>query len=110
MRMKKPPQPLLFRFDGPTTLCEAVQELYRLDPGVSAALCLWQGKYHLLVAAGLRGRKRLAQALRRYGTFLGASPVLYAFCREHGQEITRDAVARLGAVLEGAPPEKKKDD
>ncbi len=32
MKLKRPPQPLVFVYDGPTALCAAVCELYRLEP------------------------------------------------------------------------------
>lgn len=99
MKMKTPPQPLVFVFRGPTALCAAVSELYRMEPRVASSLCVWRGKYFLQVGAGLCRRSRMAQKVEQYGECLGASPVLYAFCREHGQEISQDAVAQLGKAL-----------
>lgn len=101
MRLKTPPQPLVFCFEGATALCGAVAEIYRVEPKAPSALCLWQGKYVLRVSAGLLRRRRLAQAACRYGECLGASPVFYAFCLEHGEEISADAVSQLGGALEG---------
>ena len=99
MRLKTPPQPVVFRFDGPTALCSAVEEIYRMAPKAPSALCRWQGRYFLQVRAGLGMRRRLARSGARYGACLGASPVLFAFCREHGCEISRDPVAKLGGAL-----------
>lgn len=99
MRLKTPPQPVVFRFDGPTALCAAVEEIYRMDPQAPSALCRWRGRYFLQVRAGLHMRGRLARSGARYGACLGASPVLYAYCQEHGKEISRDAVAKLGRAL-----------
>ncbi|RKJ38273.1 hypothetical protein D7X94_16985 [Acutalibacter sp. 1XD8-33] len=99
MRLKTPPQPLVFCFDGATALCGAVAEIYRIQPKTPSALCLWRGKYILQVSSGLLERRRLAQAVCRYGECLGASPVFYAFCQEHGEEISGDAVSQLGKAL-----------
>lgn len=107
MRMKRPPQPLVFRFDTATDLCGAVAELYGFDPAAPSALCSWRGRYFLQVCAGLTKRKRLAEAVGRYGSCLGASPVLYSFCQEHGAEISRDAVRELGAALCGINKDPK---
>lgn len=99
MKLKTPPQPLVFVYDGPTALCAAVSELYRLEPRTPSALCMWRGRYYLQVGACLGKRRRLARVGERWGLCLGACPVLYAFCREHGREISRDAVAQLGGAL-----------
>jgi len=97
--MKGPPQPLVFRFDTVTGLCGAVAEFYRSNPRASSALCSWEGSYFLRIGAGLVQRKRLAKAVKRYGSCLGARPVLYSFCQEHGAEISQDAVHELGEAL-----------
>lgn len=99
MRLKGAPQPMVFRFDGPTALCGAVEGIYRLTPGAASRLCRWRGRYFLRVEAGLAQRQQLARAAEPYGKCLGASPVLYAYCQEHGQEISRDPVAKLGQAL-----------
>ena len=99
MKLKRPPQPLVFVYDGPTALCAAVCELYRLEPKAPSALCMWRGRYYLQVGAPLRGRRRVWRAGERWGQCLGARPVLYAFCGEHGREISRNAVAQLGGAL-----------
>lgn len=99
MKLKRPPQPLVFMFDGPTALCAAVSELYRREPKAPSALCEWRGRYYLQVGAPLNGRRRLAGVGERWGRCLGARPVLYAFCREHGREISQNAVAQLGGAL-----------
>lgn len=99
MKLKMPPQPLVFAFDGPTALCAAVTELYRLQPRAPSALCVWRGRYYLQVSTGLLGRRQVWRAGERFGQCLGASPVLYAFCREHGREISQNAVAQLGRAL-----------
>lgn len=99
MKLKTPPQPLVFAFEGPTALCAAVAELYRLAPGAASSLCEWRGKYYLQVDAGLGGRRKLMGIGGRWGRCLGAAPVMYAFCREHGREISEDPVAQLGGAL-----------
>lgn len=99
VRMKTPPQPLVFCYNGPTALCAAVAELYRLEPKVPSALCVWRGKYYLRVEARLNRRKCVAETGGQYGVCLGPCPVLYAFCQEHGEEITQNAVAQLGGAL-----------
>ncbi len=99
MKLKRPPQPLVFVYDGPTALCAAVSELYRLEPVAPSALCMWRGRYYLSVGAGLNMRARLRRTGGRWGRCLGPSPVLYAFCREHGCEISGNAVAQLGGAL-----------
>lgn len=99
MRMKSAPQPIVFRFDGASALCGAVEDIYRLAPGAPSGLCRWKGRYFLRVEAGLAQRRVLSEAAERYGRCLGASPVLYAYCREHGQEISQDPVAKLGQAL-----------
>ena len=101
MKLKTPPQPLVFVFDGPTALCAAVSEFYRLGPPAPSELCMWRGRYYLQVGAGLGGRGRYRRSGERWGQCLGARPVLYAFCREHGSEISRNAVAQLGGALAG---------
>lgn len=99
MRLKTPPQPVVFRFDGPTALCSAVEEIYRMAPKAPSVLCRWRGRYFLQVRAGLGMRGRLARSGARYGACLGASPVFFAYCREHGVEISGDPVAKLGGAL-----------
>lgn len=99
MRMKTPPQPLVFRLEGATALCGAVAEIYRRWPAAPSCLCIWQGFYYLRVGARLCQRGRLARAAGRYGICLGPCPVLFAYCREHGEEISADAVAKLGKAL-----------
>lgn len=99
MKLKTPPQPLVFMYDGPTALCAAVSELYRMEPGTPSSLCVWRGRYYLKVSAKLSKRKRLVETGGRWGRCLGACPVLYSFCREHGCEITQNAVAQLGGAL-----------
>lgn len=99
MKMKTPPQPLVFRFDGATALCGAVENIYKLSPCVSSALCRWREWYFLRVGAKLGMRGQLMRAVAGYGDYLGVSPVLYAFCLEHGEEISGDAVAQLGGAL-----------
>lgn len=111
MKLKRPPQPLVFVYDGPTALCAAVSELYRLEPKTPSALCVWRGRYYLQVGARLSGRRQLARAGERWGRCLGACPVMYAFCREHGCEISQNAVAQLGGALarQGGNGKKRKE-
>ena len=99
MKLKRPPQPLVFAFEGPTALCAAVAELYRLEPRAQSSLCEWRGRYYLQVGTKLCGRRQLMGIGGRWGRCLGAAPVMYAFCREHGREISDDPVAQLGGAL-----------
>lgn len=99
MRIKTPAQPLLFRFRGVTALMAAVATLYGAWPAMGGRLSLFQGRYYLLLAAGLSQRGTVRCALMPYGEPLGASPVLYAFFAEHGRELSRDAVAELGRAM-----------
>ena len=99
-RLGSSPQPLVFRFAGVSTLCAAVAALYRRCPPAKAWLCLYRGRYYLAVHAGLRARPRAARAATPYGELLGPARVLYAYCEEHGQPISHNAVAELGAALD----------
>lgn len=99
MRIQSPPQPLVFRLEGPTALCGAVAAIYRSWPQAPSGLCLWRGAYYLQVGVGLAQRQRLARAAGRYGRCLGPCPTFYAFCREHGEEICAEPVAKLGKAL-----------
>ncbi len=99
MRIKTPPQPLVFRLEGATALCGAVAAIYRAWPKAASSLCLWRGAYYLQVSAGLAQRQRLARTAGRYGRCLGPCPTFYAFCREHGEEISAEPVAKLGKAL-----------
>lgn len=99
MRLKSPAQPLVFCFSDATSLCAAVQALYRLRPHLTAGLSLSGGCYYLCVQAPLRDR----QVVRRVSPAccLGAAPVLYACRREHGAELSRNAIQELGRPLSG---------
>lgn len=101
MRLKRPAQPLVFRFAGVTPLCGAAVALYEGYPQVKSSLCLYRGAYYLEVAAALRQRPGVRRRAAPYGTSLGASPVLYAYCEEHGRCLSTDAVGELGGVLWG---------
>lgn len=98
MRLKNPAQPLVFCFPDASALCAAVQALYSLRPAMPGRLALSQGRYYLCVQARLRDRQAVRRAAAT-GESLGAAPVLYAFHREHGMEISADAVRELGAAL-----------
>lgn len=98
-RLKTPPQPLVFRFEKASDLCGAVARLYRVVPGMAAGLSGYGGRYYLAVYAGLRERRRVLLAARGLGVCLGAAPVLYSYYAEHGGEVSRSAIAELGAVL-----------
>ena len=50
--------------------------------------------------AGLRARPGAVRAATPYGELLGPARVLYAYCEEHGQPISHNAVAELGAALD----------
>lgn len=99
MRIKTPPQPLVFQYEDATALCGAVENIYQLSPDVPSTLCRWQGKYFLRVNAKLGLRRQLAEVVKGYGDCLGICPVLFAFCLEHGEEISQDAVVQLGGAL-----------
>lgn len=100
MRTKSPPQPLVFSFGDVSSLCAAVQALYRQSPRCPGRLCLCRGRYYLCVQAGFRARAGVRGAVCPPGRCLGAAPVLYAFCREHGLEISSNAVEELGRALQ----------
>lgn len=97
MRLKTPAQPLVFCFSDVTALCTAVQALYSLQPALPGRLALSRGRYYLCVYARLRDRQVVRRAAG--GESLGPAPVLYAYYREHGLEISADAIKKLGAAL-----------
>ena len=101
MRLKAPPQPLVFRFAGATPLCGGMAALYQRFPGLEASLCLYQGLYYMKAAASLSQREALRRELAAFGSCLGASPVFYAYCEEHGRCLSTDAVGELGGALWG---------
>ena len=96
-RLKTPAQPLVFCFSDASSLCAAVQALYRLRPALTAGLSLSGGRYYLAVQAPLRDR----QVVRRVapGCCIGSAPVLYAYRREHGAELSKNAIHELGRPL-----------
>lgn len=97
LRLKTPAQPLVFCFSDASSLCAAVQALYSLRPALTAGLSLSGGCYYLAVQAPLRDR----QVVRRVapGCCLGPAPVLYAYRREHGAELSKNAIHELGRLL-----------
>ncbi len=97
MKLKRPAQPLLFCFSGVTPLCAAAEALYQLYPGLGAELCLYRGRYFLSVYAGLSQRRQVLRAASESGSYLGPAQVLYAYCSEHGRELSRNALTDLGA-------------
>lgn len=99
LRLKAPPQPLVFCFQDATGLCAAVQALYRLRPQLGAGLSFSGGRYYLCVEAPLRDRQLVRGAAP--ACCLGAAPVLYAYRREHGMELSRNAIKELGRPLAG---------
>ena len=99
MRMKAPPQPLVFCFTGVTVLCEAVSALYRMDAAIKASLCVYAEKYYLAVYLSLKKREKFRKLLREYGEFLGPGCVQFAYFAEYGRKITGDAVAGLGSAM-----------
>ena len=100
MRLKSPAQPLVFRFAGAGALCCAAAALYRALPDLESALCLYRGSYYLRVGASLGQRGRVRRRAGAFGRCLGASPVLYAYCEEHGRSLSANAVAELGGAME----------
>lgn len=101
MRLKRPAQPLVFRFRGATALCGGAAALYGNFPKLEASLCLYRGFYYLRVCAALRERFPVRRTLAPFGLWLGASPVLYAYCEEHGRCLSTNAVGELGRALWG---------
>lgn len=99
MRLKRPPQPLVVRYAGATALCDGVAGLYERYPHLKASLCLYGGNYYLKAAVDLKARPQVRRTAEEYGTVLGACPVLYAFCEEHGRWLSADAVKELGGAL-----------
>lgn len=99
MRVKSPVQPLVFCYGEADSLCIAVSALYRSLPHMPALLCLCRGKYYLAVYSRLLERSRAYRAAMETGSYLGPAPVLYAFYAEHGRELSRNAIAELGAAL-----------
>ena len=99
LRLKHPAQPLVFCFSGVSALCGAVVRLYGRFPDAPALLCLYQGRYYLAVAAGLRERRQIFLAAGEFGSYLGAAPVLYAYYAEHGRELSQNAISELGTAL-----------
>lgn len=99
MRIKTPPQPLVFRLEGASALCGAVAELYRRWPEAPSCLCLWQGAYFLQVEARLSQRRQMNRVVQSFGCCLGPRPVLFAYCREHGREIGHNLISGLGKAL-----------
>ena len=93
MRLKRPAQPLVFQFQRAGSLCAAVACLYQAWPKLEASLCLYRGAYYLKAAAALRQRC--------FGKPLGACPVFYAYCEEHGRCLSTNAVEELGGALWG---------
>ena len=55
----------------------------------------------LPAGAALRERFPVRRALAPFGLWLGASPVLYAYCEEHGRCLSTNAVGELGRALWG---------
>lgn len=99
LRLKRPAQPLVFCFPGVSALCGAVTRLYGSAPDAPALLSLYRGRYYLAVSAALRERRQIFLAAAEFGAYLGAAPVLYAYYAEHGRELSRNAIAELGAAL-----------
>lgn len=99
MRLKRPPQPIVVRYPGATALCDGVAELYERNPKLQARLCLYRGNYYLKAAASIGQRPQVRRTGEKYGTVLGACPVLYAYCEEHGVRLSSDAVKELGGAL-----------
>lgn len=101
MRLKRPAQPLVFRFAGAGPLCGAAAALYGDFPRLGSSLCVYRGAYYLKIRARLRQRPGVRRTAGVYGTYLGASPVLYAYYEEHGRCLSTNAVGELGGVLWG---------
>ncbi len=94
-KIKRPVQPLVYKLGGARALCGAIAELSRIRPKLSGSLSIYRGGYYLAVSGPLRTRGRVRAAAGRYGKGLGAARVLYAYCAEHGRELSRDAIAEL---------------
>ena len=101
MRLKRPAQPLVFQFQRAGSLCAAVACLYQAWPKLEASLCLYRGAYYLKAAAALRQRQSVRRLAAPFGKPLGACPVFYAYCEEHGRCLSTNAVEELGGALWG---------
>lgn len=101
LRLKRPAQPLVFRFSGAGPLCGAAIALYEVFPGLESSLCLYRRAYYLKVGASLLQRPKVRRAASPYGRYVGACPVLYAYYAEHGRSLSTNAVEELGVVLRG---------
>ena len=95
MRLKRPAQPLVFQFQRAGSLCAAVACLYQAWPKLEASLCLYRGAYYLKAAAALRQRQSVRRLAAPFGKPLGACPVFYAYCEEHGRCLSTNAVEEL---------------
>ena len=104
MKLKRPPQPLVFQYENVTALCTAVVQLYQCRPW-QAALCLYRWRYYLSIGCAL-GRRQEARRVAGNpgGRCLGPCPVLYAYFEEHGLSLSRDAVTQLGGALHRRNP------
>ena len=61
MKLKRPPQPLVFQYENVTALCTAVVQLYPCRPW-QAALCLYRGRYYLSIGCALGRRQEAREA------------------------------------------------
>lgn len=98
-KIKRPVQPLVYKLGGTRALCGAIAELSRIRPKLSGSLSIYRGRYYLAVRSPLLARGRVRAAVGRYGQGLGAARVLYAYCAEHGRELSCDAIAELGGPI-----------
>ena len=101
VRLKRPAQPLVFQFQRAGSLCAAVACLYQAWHKLEASLCLYRGAYYLKAAAALRQRQSVRRLAAPFGKPLGACPVFYAYCEEHGRCLSTNAVEELGGALWG---------
>ena len=71
MKLKRPPQPLVFQYENVTALCTAVVQLYPCRPW-QAALCLYRGRYYLSIGCAL-GRRQEARRLANMARYTSRS-------------------------------------
>lgn len=99
MRLKRPPQPLVFCFADAASLCAAWVGLYERLPCLRAGLCLYRGRYYLAAYGKLADRGMILSAAGGYGVCLGPAPVFYAYCAEHGLELSQNVLQELAALF-----------
>ena len=101
VRLKRPAQPLVFQFQRAGSLCAGVGFLFQAVAKLAGSLGLLRGADYLKSAASLRQRQSVRRLAAPFGKPLGACPVFYAYCEEHGRCLSTNAVEELGGALWG---------